>query len=376
MADYKDTFTLDGRVKPQPSVTKAKVAKVKDLVEGALRGDHIKEGFLKETLSTSDAIFSYAYLQTLNILPQFDRAPRVWSQIASVRTVSDFRRPVLYSLATNWGVGVIDPNDAAPVVPEGASYPYAHFQGEEALSTSLSKRGFKTDLTWESVINDTVGYLQALPSEMLRVALDTEEATVLTGLTNGVTNAQQLAGGTVPTGETVPANSPISRAALIRAIFELSQRTVNGRQVQLTGGYNLLVPVGQKVGVEYILGQSFQTVQSGSGNGQIILGINGYDPLAGITVIETPFVTGTQWYLVPKPGTTGGRPVLELLRLAGHEAPEIRVENVTGTYLGGGNVPPFEGSFSNDTVTFRLRMAIGTALWTPALVVWSSGAGS
>lgn len=373
MTTYKNPFTLDGKVKPQPSVTPTKVKAIKSLVEATMNGDHIATGTLRETLSTSDAIFSYAYLTTINILPQFERAERNWTKIAGTRTVSDFRRPVLYSLATNWGTGVLDANGAAPVIPEGEPYPYIHLAGEEAISGGLKKRGVKTDLTFEAFINDLVGYVQALPGELLRVALDTEEAEVFTALTGGVTSAQQVAGGTTPSGATVTANPAVSRDALIRAVFELSQRRINGRQIVINGGYNLLVPVGQKIFVDYILTQAFSTVQSGSGNGQLIFNIQGYDPLSGISVIETPYVTGTQWFLVPKVGTTGGRPVLEKLSLAGHESPELRVEDLTGTYVGGGTVPPFEGSFSNDTSTFRLRHIVGAALWTPALVMYSKG---
>lgn len=374
---YKDHFTMDGRLKAVPSVTPTKVKAIKSLVEKALNGDHIATGYLKETLSTSDAIFSYAYLTQINILPEFDRAPRTWTQIAGQRTVPDFRKPVLYSIATNWaGPGVLSANGGAPVIPEGEPYPYAYISGEEAATAGIAKRGFKTDLTWETAINDLVGYLAALPGEMLRVFLDTEEEAVYSALIGGVTSTQGLAGGTTPSGATVPVNAPVGRDALIRAIFELSQRKVNGRYIQNTGGYNLLVPIGQKIFVDYILTQAFSTVQSGSGNGQLVFNIQGYDPLSGITVIETPYVTGTQWYLLPKPGTTSGRPFLEILKLAGHENPEIRVENFTGTYLGGGTVPPFEGSFANDTITFRGRLPVGGVVWTPSLGLFSNGSGA
>ena len=66
---YTDGYTLDGRVKPGPGVTKAKVMAVKKMVEATMRGDRIERGRLEESLTTSDAIFSYAYLTTINILP-------------------------------------------------------------------------------------------------------------------------------------------------------------------------------------------------------------------------------------------------------------------------------------------------------------------
>jgi hypothetical protein len=86
-------------------------------------------------------------------------------------------------------------------------------------------------------------------------------------------------------------------------------------------------------------------------------------------------VTGTNWYLVPKPGTVR-RPVLELGRLRGNATPELRVDNLTGNYVGGASVAPFEGSFNNDTIDMRLRYPITGILWDERYIVWSTGAGA
>ena len=383
---YTDGYTLDGRVKPGPGVTRAKVMAVKKMVEATMRGDRIEKGRLEESLTTSDAIFSYAYLTTINILPQFDRAVRTWTQVAGTRTVPDFRKPVLYSLVANWNQpGVLNAgsnsgqfNGAAPVVPELESYPEVHFQGEEAIAGGLQKRGVKTSFSFESWINDSVGALQALPEQMLRIALDTEEYAVFSTLVQGGTLAgSQVAGGTVPDGTTVTSNAVLSRPAVIRAIYELKLRKINGRFVQVNGGYNLLVGVGQGVYANFMLSQAYSLYNEGAVAGvtnaaRLQFNVAGYDPLAAVTVIETPYVTAPAWFLLPKPGTTV-RPVIDLLHLAGHESPELRIEDFTGLYTGGGEVSPFEGSFQNDDVKFRLRHIIGGALWSPALVVYSRG---
>jgi len=371
---YKDAFTLDNRLKPQPGVTKAKVGAVKSLVESALRGSSIAAGTLKETMTTSDAIFAFAYLTNLNFIPQYDAAPRTWNQIAGTFRVSDFRSATLYSLTNQWQDGVLgdgDPAHVAPVVPEGKPYPYAYLAGQESDSGRVVKRGFKTDFTFEAFVNDPVGFIQALPGEMLQVALDTEEFVVYNALIAGVGAGQQLAGGAVADGTTVPANAPISRGAIARAIFELSQREVNNRKIVVNGGYNIVVAQGQGQIVNFILNQTYQTLNDGS----FALNISGYNPLANVRTIESEYVTGNNWYLVPQPGATRRR-ILDLGLLIGHETPEIRVENATGTFLGGAAVSPFEGSFDTDSATFRLRQINGGLLWNADHVVWSTGAGS
>jgi hypothetical protein len=378
--DYKNSFTLDGRLKPLPNVTPAKVAEMKRLVESALSGDYIATAKIQEAMTSTDAIFSFAYLTQINFLPQFERVPRTWREIAGERIVNDFRRPVLYSMVTDFnGPGVLgaepaNSNGVLPVVPEAGPYPYVYMSGEESKSAGISKKGVKTDFTFEAFINDALGFIAALPDELLRIALDTEDADVYGALIGGATQAtSKLVGGTVPDGEIVAANSPLTHNAMIRAVYELSQRRVNGRFVQVNGGYNLVVPIGQRPYAEFNLGSTL--LQTRIGTNPQSLYAPGYNGLPQIDVVESQWVTGTNWYLIPKPGATS-RPILEHLSLRGHETPELRVENVTGNYLGGGAISPFEGSFDNDSATFRLRHITGAALWSPELIVYSNGSGS
>ena len=370
MAD--NAFTANGRVKAPVGVTPVKLKEMKSLVEATLTGDRAAKGRLEEVLTSTDAIFSYSHLTALNFLPQYDRAPRTWTQLAGTRTVSDFRKPVLYSMAAEWsdlGNDKGSTDSVAPVIPEGAPYPFAHMSGEESKSGGIRKRGFQTAFTFEAFINDSINFIQSLPGEMLRVALETEEYEVYGALLDGVTAAQQVAGGKSTDGTTVTANPVFSRAALDRALIEHSNRKINGRQVVVTGGYNLVVPVGQARFVNFLLNQTMFETQSGSNK----LSVNGFNPFADVTVVETQYVTGNAWYILPKPGATS-RPVLDRASLVGHEAPELRVEGQQGNYVGGGAVSPFEGSFTNDDARFRLRVIGGGILWSPDLVIYSTGA--
>lgn len=372
--EFKDWFTLDGRLTPPAGVSKRKVEAVRDLVAKAIRGNRIAAGTLQEAITTSDASLNLAYLVNLNVLPQYDEAPRIWNQIAGTRPVSDFRPAVLYSLVGEWEDGVLgdgSPRHIAPTVPEGAPYPYSVMAGEESSSAGVKKRGFKTRFTFEAFINDAIGFLRALPDEMLQVALDTEEYEVFRALIDGVGAGQQLDADTNPDGTTVLANALLSREALIAAKYQVSQRTINGRRIQVTGGWNLLVPVGRLDYANFILNQTLGIIQDGS----LTFTAPGYNPLTEITPLETEYVTGDAWYLVPKPGATR-RPVVERLQLIGHESPELRVQNLTGSYVGGGAVSPFEGDFDTDSAEFRVRQIGNGTLWTADAVIWSDGSGS
>lgn len=375
MTDYKDLFTLDGRVKPVAGVSKKKVEHIKGLVEQALRGSRSAAGTLVEAVTTSDAAFNLAHLVNVNFLPQYDEAPRTWNEIAGVRPVADFRPAVLYGIQNTWVDGVLGtgtPAHIAPVIPEGTAYPESTLAGEESQIGGIQKRGFRTSFTFEAFINDAIGWLQALPGEMLQVALDTEEYEVYSALLGSVTVDQQLDAGTNPDGTQVPANSPLTREALIQAVTQLSSRTVNGRVVRYNGGFNLIVPVGQRLNAEFIINTLALTSIA---DGDLTFSVNGYNPLSNISVIETEYVTGTQWFVMPKKGTTR-RPVLERLQLIGHETPELRVQNLTGSYVGGGAVSPFEGSFDADEAAFRVRLFGRGINWSPDAVLYSLGNGS
>ena len=378
---YKNEFTLDGRLKPQMGVTEAKVAAVAELVEETMAGNRQSRGVLEEAMVSTDAIFNLAYLTELNVLQDFPKEEnRNWASIATTRSVADFRPATLYSLRPDWSAnGVLgdgDPVFVAPRIPEGSLYPYAYLEQESSQQQGgVVKRGFKTGFTFEAFINDSVGFLQALPTNMTNIALDTDEWEVFNALLTGVTSAEELDGGPVPFGETtatVLPNAPISRNALIRAMIEIGERTINGRKIVVSGGWTLLIEAGQRLWVEYLLNNVVGPLGYEDGAAQFV--INGYNPLAGIEIIESEFIPAGSWFLLPK-ANQARRPVLELLRLVGHELPELRVSGNQGSYVGGGAVSPFEGSFDNDSADFRLRMFTKGILWTRELVVTSDGTG-
>jgi hypothetical protein len=381
---YKDPFTLDGRVKAVKGVTEDKAEAVTQLLDETMSGNRMSRGVLEEALSSTDAIFNFAHVTQLTVLDDFPELPRNAQELgATTLTVADFRPATLYSLRPDWTSGGTltahgeqTPRYVAPRIPEAANYPYAYLEQEVSQQQGgIVKRGFKTGFTFEAFINDSIGFIQALPQAMTDIALDTDEWEIWNALISGVDDDQQLQGGPVPYGEdtaTVAPNAPISRNALVRAMIELGERTINDRKVIVSGGYKLVIPAGQRLWVEYILNNVVGPI--GYESGSFDFTIQGYNPLAGLTIIESEFTPDNSWYLIPN-ANQARRPLLQLLRLAGHELPELRVQGNTGSYEGGGAVSPFEGSFDNDTADFRLRLFTKGILWTPDLVIWSDGSG-
>lgn len=343
------------------------MAEADKLLKAALRGDQIAAGTLREVHTTSDLPFSLAHLASSVAIPQFEDAPRTWSALAGVREVPTFENVRLYSLYTELsGAGVAEGPEGTPAqgltgglpnVPEGAPYPYVTVSGREAFYAKIAKKGAKFGFTWESSVTDLEGFYGSLPQDLVDLALDTEEAEIYDAIISGITTA--LAGGTLPDSTVVPVNAPISPSAIWQAIIELSNKTVNGRKVgRAANGYNVLIPVGTKDFIDWSLNQAIIQIQDGS----ITFGPGDRSALNGITTIESPYITGTNWYILAKPGSFR-RPFLELGRLRGYTQPELRANGNTGVYLGGSRAVPFsEGSWDNDTIDYRIRYVCGGIL--------------
>ena len=139
-------FTLHGKVRPQnANVTPRKVMALKGLIEEAMSGNRKAKGAIEEAISTSDAMFNWTHLVNLNIVPQFEAAPRQWTKLASVKLVSDFRDVLEYELDPQWDSNTLgdgDPLFTSPEVPEGTEYPEATFSGQAAQGSGVKKYGF------------------------------------------------------------------------------------------------------------------------------------------------------------------------------------------------------------------------------------------
>jgi hypothetical protein len=379
---YKDPFTLDGRIRHHHRATEAKVRALQTLMEDALAGDIIADARLREAISSTDAVFSLPSLLNLQFIPQLPEKEKDLAVIAPVRTAKDFNPITLLSMISGHTDGSLNESNlkgsalgvdgALPPIPEGTPYPMVTIgSGQESFYQKITKYGVRLAYTWEARIQDSVGFLDGLPAELLATVVDTRYSALHDALALATTSAGAYV---LPNGITVPDNAKLignSANVLAAASMALGERTINGRPIGDISSFNLFVAVGKKKKVEWDLERARATVQ-------IIDGSEVKTPppslVPDVTIIESPRYTGDAWKLVPKPGTTKGRPVLEQIRLRGYENPELRVLANTGDYIGGGKVSPFEGSFSADTIDLRLRLVSGAALWDAAWIVSSTGA--
>lgn len=336
-----------------------------------------------------DFIFAFGQLLAFEVVNEWEAAVRTWDQAIGVEEVSTFEAPKSYSInpvVDGYARPQTEPNKPAhivPIVPEGSPYPHFIFSGDTAAANGIAKAGGEYGLTFEKIVNDVAGIVPLIPRLITESLLEREEYDAWQGLVDFIdVPDNHLDAGVTLDGVAVPADAPISQASLALALRQAREREViPGRRVSVSS-YTLIVPTGTSDVANYYLNQvvptGFSTTTAGTPSVTRDNTFSGFNPLSGITsVVETDYLTGSQWALIPAKGAIRGtRKFYNYGRLRGNVGPELRVENATGLYLGGGSVAPFEGSFKTDTAAIRGRIIGGGLGWENAYAVISDGDGT
>lgn len=386
----EEKLTNGGRVPLPVGVNVQKMVAADRIVEGIRKGDaqavgefksHLGARFSEHLTTGDDFIFAFAQLTALEVDTQFAEAERTWSEAIGTETVSSFDAPKVFSIDYDSVTGFErpqtedgKPGNVAPIVPEGSPYPSFNLGFEETKAGAIHKAGGRFNLTFEKIVADPGVLVPQLPGIITEFLLEREEYDAWTGLLNFIDqSANHLQGATNLDGTTVPADAPISRASLSAALRQARNAEINGRKVNVTG-YNVIVPRGQRDVAEFYINNYRVT---GAQDGSLSVDFPGYNPLSGIVgVVESDYFTGTTWALVPAVNAVrGSKRFYSLGRLQGYEGPEVRVQNVTGDYTGGGAVSPFAGSFDTDSASMRGRIICGGLGWNSEYAVISDGDG-
>lgn len=379
-------LTAGGRLTVDPRVTERSFGRMSQMLtearQGGYRGEEARLK-LKETLTTSDAPFSFAHLVNLRNLPLYDEFEEVWDPFTDNETVDDFEPTSFQALRYNFA-GLEHGKDnggnrVAPKVAELDTYQYAFGYTQLDTQVAVEKRGFKFGLSLERAASRIGQTIRQLPNDMLRVGRKTDAYVVYRALTQGVTAASELAAGTdYVTGDAVPANAPASPQALRVALRQLGQRTDSeGNRIPLASRFYVIVPVGEAEALQYEIDVARDIIRLNAQTGTVSGGQAASRTLSRIAgVIESEFVD-SGFFMVPAKGTTE-IPTLMRVTLAGYTAPEVYVSNFNGAPIGGGaSSDPFTAfSFDNDSVDLKFRQFTNAALFSEDQVVHSDGSGS
>lgn len=344
----------------------------------AINGDYRARGALKqlvteghvsglsEALTSADLNSAFTSSISQKLVSQYADAERVWTKIAKRNTLEDFKPSYFREFDWDKGLQVDEANGVAVTpgslarVPELAQYPTFKFSTSENQIQTY-KHGARIPFSWEMVINDEWGFIQSIPGNMLRLALNTEESEAFRTFVSA-TGPITAVFGTVDTDK-------LTLASLKAAKTQVRSRKVNGRSVRVPR-FALVVPPALEDTARDLLAIRELEVTDANGTYKTTTANSDIELVVAdiLTDIDVSANVDTTWYLLPAGGTDGTRDSILVNFLRNHESPEFRVSGATGLYLGGGAVPGTEGSLLNDDIEYRVRHVVaGGTHYTDAL---------
>ncbi len=299
---------------------------------------------LRESHTTSDFPILFGDYMTRTLAQSYEATPTIWQTFAQRITAPDFRQRRIVDVTG--GMGIL------PLVAEREPYKQRSIT-ESQFAWQLQKRGALFDWTWEMQLADEFGIFQGLPGRLGVAARRTEDYVATAALidTDGSGPAAFL--GT-------PGTLPLTRGNLQAAMLAISvKRDSDGYPIFLDKPI-LMVPEALAMDAQNIVNTVFVETTVSS----VATRVNGNGLQYTPTVVVNPFLTianssnkaPATWFLLP--ASKSARPAVYQGFLAGYETPDLRYNNVQGQRPGGGSIAPAEGSFENDTITYRERHVV------------------
>jgi hypothetical protein len=342
----------------------ANVVEASKLFNDGLSGRNpFKQAMLKEALTRADFNQYLGKAFDIQMLATYGDYTPEWKQIAAETTVKNFKPKTYRDLFG--GRGPLDR------VAEGAEYKERSKASAE-YELSAGKFGNTFKLTFELIKNDELDGLKSLPNDLAQGAIETEDVTAFSTFVSATgpnTAFFKSANGNAPTA------LPFTRANIQAAYIAISKRKdINGYPVKIASAKLLIVvPAALLFEAEQIV--NAPTIPDPAGGAGTVP-----NPLRGkfkvvvsdyVSIINTSAKVDTTWYILPDPSTP--RPALVVAKMTGEENPDIRVKADQGSRLGGGSVSPEDGSFGDDTITYRGRHIVGAGTLDPVFTYASTG---
>lgn len=333
------------------------VVEAQRLLDQAWAGSRRALDLVNEAITTSDLFKSAAgeYLDRM-MLADYERETPEWESFAAPTTVRNFKPKTLFELTRNTG--------ALARVPERTNYPVASTTASER-SIQVAKFGEAFGYTFEARLNDEIGELSQVPAGWAFQARATEAELALSQLANVLTGAPNTTFFNV--GNDNLGTGALNEANLQAAITKVTtKRDASGK---LLVAPQLQLVVGQALAftAERLLTTSEIRITTGSST---VIQPNPFSGKVRLNVLTT--MPGTAWYVIPVP-QTGRKGPFYVAKLTGYETPDLRWKNDQGQRIGGGSIGADQGSFSDDTIWYRVRHIVGAAQGDPTFTYASDG---
>lgn len=309
---------------------------------------------MQEAMSTSDFPILLGAAFQMTARDAYEQTTPEWMAIAVVKRVRDFRSAK--------DAEIFGGRESFDQVKEGAEYK-GRTIGEDAFEFSALKFGNTFDLTWEMRKNNQYHSLLDFPGRLGSAARATEDEQVFKQFV-GTTGPLASFFGTVAT----PALSHDSLKAAYKAI--VAKKNKDNKLIRLGAKpLNLIVPAALAMDADEFINEDKyldgSTVKKNPLKGK-------FNIVVSETVADIANTNGdTSWYILP--AKESRHAAVGKVTMVGEENLDIRVRRDQGERPGGAAVGLEDGSYKDDTISWRGRLVTGGAKLDTLGVYASSG---
>jgi len=334
------------------------------------------EARMEEAITTADFPYLFGQVIDRQLLATYqvpDDPLYAWKDYMKISTVPDFNTVRREKMSGK--------SPLLPLVPEKGEY--QPFKPVNTRYTyNVKKYGRQFDISWESIINDSLGAFNDIPQEMARAARDTEAylATSLFAASTGDGSAS-LYGATITDDSQAITNLgvlPLTIANL-EATIALMKKQVgpDGKAMRIRPKY-LVVPPALELTAKSILTSTTVQYINNAVATAVPMPTNNVLTQSGLQLRVNewlPYIDTTHgdtaWYLFADPNLGAA---VEVGYLRGNETPEVCMKASNKMMIGGGAGGAMSGDFETDNIFYRVRDVIGGTAMDPRFTYLQSGA--
>jgi hypothetical protein len=360
-------------------INEAQIARFNDVLVGepsriSLALEAARQGYnfpIAEGISTGDFSTLFGALVDRELLAGYKALIPDWRSYVKVGRVPNFNTHELHKVS---GQDTI-------LEQVGELGPYLE---EPSVTGSYDRRvykwGRKFGISFESVINDSMGAFDDITQKFITAALRTEARNATLAFCSATGPSSSLYGATITDvdGQAVTNVGvlPLNITNLGTTLQLMGQQTdAKGSRIAVRG-VHLVVPQSLEFDARAILTSAFQQQVDTIGGANASTPV--YLPLPTVNILpqyglrlhvnselESIDVSGTgdsTWYVF---ADTAQGVAVQMDYLRGHETPEVCMQAPNKIAVGGGAIGPMEGDFDSDGIFYRVRTIHGAARVDP-----------
>lgn len=338
----------------------AAVVRAIELVTNKARmSPYLLRAKIEEAITTSDFPYLFSHIIDRQVLARYQAVVADWQSYCFQATVPDFntvRRHKIYGQ-----------DNILPLVPEKGEYLVSK-TGEARYYYNVAKYGRQFDISWEAIINDSLGAMGDI-AERFATAVIRSEARFVASLYASAAgpNAALFGAPIVDVDGQAITNLgvlPLTIANLEATLALMARQTdPNGEPIGVRG-VHLVVPPDLEFTARQILTSALKMWTESAGGAPTPYPTTNVIPQLGIQLHVDPYLPvvdatatdDTTWYVFADPSQ--GK-AMEFARLRGYETPEICMKASDKVAVTGAPISPFAGDFATDNIFYRVRHILG-----------------